>query len=265
MPRFQRQGYALHYEVAGEGFPLLLLPGAGANGSAWRRAGFVSLLENEFACVLFDPPGIGSSEAPSDAEASAVARIAEDVVALADRLRFDRFALWGASAGGAAAMVVAVEHPGRVDAIVLSGAWPGDYEPAREWIENHARESRVSGARRMLENVYAEEGAELPEWTGDALDEDSEMVARILEGLLAYDWTGRAMPAQVTVPTLILVGEQEDLDREAEAAAAAMPNGEAVYIAARGHVGVWPGAPEESIERVLPFLRRHTAHLQLTS
>jgi 3-oxoadipate enol-lactonase/4-carboxymuconolactone decarboxylase len=264
-PRLQRNGYALHYDVGGEGCPLLLLPGAAADGSVWLRAGFVSLLEDEFTCVLFDPPGIGLSEAPSDREASSVGAIADDVVALADELGFGRFALWGASAGGAVATVVAVEDPGRVAALVLSGAWPGDYEPAREWIENHARESRVSGARRMLENVYAEEGAELPEWAGDALDEDSEMVARILEGLLAYDWTGRAMPAQVTVPTLILVGEQEDLNREAEAAAAAMPNAEAVYLAGRGHVGVWPGAPNESVERVLRFLRQATADLQLTS
>jgi 3-oxoadipate enol-lactonase len=210
-------------------------------------------------------PGIGSSETPSDPAAAEVGKIADDVVALADQLRFDRFALWGASAGGAAAIVVAVEHPGRVAALVLSGAWPGDYEPAREPIENLARECRVAGFRRTLENVYAEEGAELPEWAEDMLGADSEMVARILEGQLAYDWARRAMPAQVTVPTLILVGEQEDLDREAEAAAAAMPNAEAVYLAGRGHVGVWPGAPKESLERVLPFLRRHTADLQLTS
>jgi pimeloyl-ACP methyl ester carboxylesterase len=234
-------------------------------GSVWRLAGFVSLLADEFACVLFDPPGIGLTEAPSDPRASAVGAIADDVVALSDQLGFDRFALWGASAGGAAAIVVAVEQPGRVAAVVLSGAWPGDYEPAREWIENLARECRVSGARRTLEKVYAEEGAEVPEWAGDVLDEDGEMVARILEGQLAYDWAGRAMPAQVTVPTLIIVGEQEDPDREAEAAAAAMPNGEAIYITRRGHVGVWPGAPKESIEHVLPFLRRHASDASLES
>jgi uroporphyrinogen-III decarboxylase len=72
------------------------------------------------------------------------------------------------------------------------------------------------------------------------------------------------MPAQVSVPTLILIGEQEDLDREAETAAAAMPHGEAVYIAGRGHIGVWPGAPKESVKRVLPLLRQAAADLRLT-
>jgi pimeloyl-ACP methyl ester carboxylesterase len=82
---------------------------------------------------------------------------------------------------------------------------------------------------------------------------------------LVEDWAGRPMPTQLSVPTLILVGEQEDVEREAEAAAAAMPNGEAVYMSGRGHVGVSPGAPKESAERVLPFLRRTTAELRLTS
>jgi pimeloyl-ACP methyl ester carboxylesterase len=69
-------------------------------GSVWLLAGFVSLLEQEFACVLFDPPGTGSSEVPSDLKEWGAGAIAEDVVALVDELGFDRFALWGQSAGG---------------------------------------------------------------------------------------------------------------------------------------------------------------------
>jgi pimeloyl-ACP methyl ester carboxylesterase len=67
------------------------------------------------------------------------------------------------------------------------------------------------------------------------------------------------LPERVTVPTLILVGEQEDPGREAEAAAAAMPDGQAVYFAGLGHVGVCVGAPEESVARALPFFRRALA------
>ncbi len=35
-----------------------------------------------------------------------------------------------------------------------------------------------------------------------------------------------------------------------------IPDGQAVYFAGPGHVGVWPEAPEESVARALPFLRR---------
>jgi pimeloyl-ACP methyl ester carboxylesterase len=182
MARLERGGFALHYEVVGEGFPLVLLPGAAADGSAWR-AGFVSLLEREFACVLFDPPGMGSSDVPSDLKEWGVGAIAEDVVALADELGFDRFALWGASAGGAAATIVAAEHPGRVAALVLSGAWPADQEQWREYFESTAADVRAWGGMETLARLFAGEELALPDWARESAP-DGEMVARMLEGLL---------------------------------------------------------------------------------
>src|SRR4051812_28265781 len=116
----------VHYEVAGRGFPLLLLPGAAADGAAWRKAGYVELLADTFACVMVDPPGMGRSAEPGDDAAFGVGAIASAVVEVADELGLERFAIWGASAGGSAGIVVAAEYPDRVAALVLSGAWPGD-------------------------------------------------------------------------------------------------------------------------------------------
>jgi pimeloyl-ACP methyl ester carboxylesterase len=233
MPRIECDGFELHYEVMGRGFPLFLLTGAGGDASVWQRAGFVSLLENDFACVLFDPPGVGESGVPSEPRAWAVDAIADNVVAVADHLGFDRFALWGASARGSVAIVVAVEHPGRTAALVLSGAWPADYAPWREWIGNLAAQVRALGVSETLRLWCEQEGAELPGWFDEAV-QDGEIAARYLEGQLAYDWANRAMPEQVRVPTLILVGEQEDPNREAEAAAALMADGKAVYFPGLG-------------------------------
>ena len=138
---------------------------------------------------------------------------------------------------------------------MLSGQWPADYEPWRELIEGLAADCRARGGIGVLTRVYKEEGLALPDWAKE-LAPDGEMIARIIEGQLGYDWAGRALPERVTVPTLILVGEQDDPGREAEAAAAAMPDGQAVYFAGLGHVGVWPEAPGESVARALPFLHR---------
>jgi pimeloyl-ACP methyl ester carboxylesterase len=257
MPRLERDGFELHYEVAGRGFPLFLLTGAGCDASVWRRSGFVSLLERQFACVLFDSPGVGQSSVPAEPSAWAVDAIAGNVVALADHLGFDRFALWGASAGGSVAMVVAVEHPGQVVALVLSSAWPADYEPWREWFGNLAAQFRAVGGPELLTRVYEEEGGQPPEWFAEAA-QYGEIAARYLERQLGYDWAERAMPEQVLVPTLILVGEQEDPNREAEAAAAQMADGKAVYFPGLGHVGNCL-ASAESVQQALPFLQRVTA------
>ena len=183
--------------------------------------------------------------------------IADDVVALADHLGFDRFAVWGQSAGGSVAMVVAVEHPGRVVALVLSGAWPADYEQWREWIENLAAQFRALGGQGTLTRLCEEEGVHFQDWFVEVA-QDGEIVARYLEGQLGYDWAGLAMPEQIRVPTLILVGDEEDPDREAEAAAALMEDAKVVYFPGLGHLGGCI-ASEKSAREARPFLQRVTA------
>jgi hypothetical protein len=87
---------------------------------------------------------------------------------------------------------------------------------------------------------------------------DPEVVAALLEGWLAYDWEGRAAPHQLSVQTLMIVGELGDPDREAEAVAKAMPNASAVTMPRVGHIGVQL-AVDESIAHAHPFLTGFTS------
>src|SRR5829696_1207124 len=101
----------LHHEVVGQGLPLLLLPGAAADGSAWREAGFVDALADVFTCVLVDPPGMGRSPWPDSDDGFAAGAIARAALDVADRLEVDRLAVWGSSTGSAPAIVIAAEQP----------------------------------------------------------------------------------------------------------------------------------------------------------
>jgi pimeloyl-ACP methyl ester carboxylesterase len=58
------------------------------------------------------------------------------------------------------------------------------------------------------------------------------------------------------VPTLIVVGELEDPDGEAQAAARAMPNAEAIILPGFGHFGGWMLSATENIAAARPFLQR---------
>ncbi len=53
-------GVTLHYEVEGDGPPLLLIAGLGANSSAWATV--KPLLVSRFTCITFDNRGTGRSE-----------------------------------------------------------------------------------------------------------------------------------------------------------------------------------------------------------
>jgi len=73
----------------------------------WWSACYVDELSSDFTCVLVDPPGMGGSGTPHRVEAYSLDAIAGDVLALADALGLDRFAVWGQSAGAAVGFVLA--------------------------------------------------------------------------------------------------------------------------------------------------------------
>ncbi|HUG53993.1 MAG TPA: alpha/beta hydrolase [Vicinamibacteria bacterium] len=68
--------------------------------------------------IRIDLPGFGGSTPVADAVATLRGR-ARAVIALADALGLDRFAVLGHSMGGGTAMVLAAEHPARVSHLVL--------------------------------------------------------------------------------------------------------------------------------------------------
>ena len=161
--------------------------------------------------------------------------IAEAVLGVADELGLERFAVWGVSAGGCAAMVLAAEHRERVERLVVSGAWPYDLEEHRSWFTERAAEWRELTGRELLRGAFAAEGLPVPAWAAE-LDPDTAVAAGILAGLPDFDWRGRATPGDIAVPTLIVVGALEDADGEGEQAVREMPDGTYVALPGLDHV-----------------------------
>ncbi|MFB6169917.1 MAG: alpha/beta fold hydrolase [Haloarculaceae archaeon] len=88
-------------------------------------------IDGRFALYAVDMRGFGGSSyrAPIDS----LADLAVDVVQFADALGLETFDLLGWSTGGAVAMVVAADHPDRVERLALVAPVPTrDYYPAYE-------------------------------------------------------------------------------------------------------------------------------------
>jgi poly(3-hydroxyalkanoate) depolymerase len=116
----------IHVQERGEGEPLLLINGLGANTDMW--APFASRFPDR-RIILFDAPGTGRSSTPS--RPMRVSSMANLAAAVLNNRGVESTAVPGYSYGGAIAQEFAYQHPDRVRRLVLAatnfgvGAVPG--------------------------------------------------------------------------------------------------------------------------------------------
>ena len=120
MPNIKlRDGAELYYETHGEGPPLFLVAGLGGDGRFWGDN--VAALAGKFTVVVHDHRGTGRSTL-SRIDYS-VGQMADDALQLIEALGYDKVYWCGHSTGGAMGQVLAIEHPARIDRLVLSATW----------------------------------------------------------------------------------------------------------------------------------------------
>lgn len=115
MPLFDRPDGALHYESAGEGEPVVFLPGLGFDGGAWGYQ--TAALKGDCLAIALDNRGSGHSFAPESGYS--LPEMARDVVDLLDHLEIATASLVGMSLGGMIAQTVAAEYGNRVNRLAL--------------------------------------------------------------------------------------------------------------------------------------------------
>ncbi|QES10134.1 3-oxoadipate enol-lactonase [Streptomyces venezuelae] len=191
------------------GTPLILGPSLGTSLAVWEPQ--LDELARHHRVLRFDLPGHGRSPAVGPVT---VARLAELVLALADRQGWDRFHYAGISLGGAIGAHLAVHRPERVSslAVVCSSARFGD--PAA-WRQRAAR-VRAEGTGPLVAASASRWFADPERSTGtlagkallaDLAAADPEGYAACCEALAAYDL--RAELRGITAPTLVVAGRAD--------------------------------------------------------
>ncbi len=104
-----------YYESLGEGDPVLLVQGLGNTCRSWDE--LTPELAAQFSVIVMDHFGIGRSE--SRRTPRTLADYAVSFVELLDELQLDRVHVVGISLGGIMAQRLAMDHPQRVDRLVL--------------------------------------------------------------------------------------------------------------------------------------------------
>ena len=143
MPKVPIDGFQLYYESAGDGEPLVLIPGFGSGASLWSRQ--IGPLARHFRVVSFDPRGVAQSDKPEGAQT--ISLLADDLAELLRFLSIAKTHVVGVSFGGFVAQEFALRYPQMTRKLVLcctSFGGPNHVGPAPE-VMSEIMQPRAAG------------------------------------------------------------------------------------------------------------------------
>ena len=111
-------GIRLYYETYGTGNPLILLHGNGGSINAFRNQ--IPFFEKYYKVIAIDSRLQGKSGGSPDTISYDL--MASDFNALMDKLKIDSAYVLGWSDGGIDGIIMAMEYPGKVKKLAISGA-----------------------------------------------------------------------------------------------------------------------------------------------
>src|SRR3979490_1187030 len=118
MPKINRNGVNIHYEVHGDGPPLLLTHGYSSTSAMWQ--GQIEALSKHHKLVLWDMRGHGQSDYPDDPGAYSEALTVADMAALLDEVSADSAIVGGLSLGGYMSLAFYRAAPEPVRALLIT-------------------------------------------------------------------------------------------------------------------------------------------------
>ncbi|GGZ05748.1 3-oxoadipate enol-lactonase [Streptomyces poonensis] len=246
----------LQYRCDGpEDAPVLILgPSLGTTWHMWDRQ--IPELTKQWRVVRFDLPGHGGAPAHP---AGSVTELATRLLATLDALGVQRFGYAGCSLGGAVGVELALRHPERVASLALIAASPR-FGTADEWRQrgvivrtNGLDPIARSSPERWFTGGFAAAQPAITEWAVQMVrTTDPGCYIAACEALAAFDV--RAELGRVGVPTLVLVGSDDQVTGPAEARTlvAGIPDARLAVVPGASHL-----VPVEQPAAVTDLLVRH--------
>jgi len=224
-------GVRIHYEVEGNGPPLVLLHGLTRYLELWHEIGYVDSLGRNFKLILIDLRGHGGSDKPHGPEAYKLELLTADVFAVMDDANVTKAHFLGYSMGGRIGFGLAEYSPKRFHSFVIGGANPNEF--SQDLVDS------------FLQLFGKGMGAVIAEFEKGGLKTTPQMRTRLLANdtqalsafVLADEWRANlkcALP-HMTVPCLFFVGEADPNYAGARKCANQLRNAKFISFAGLGH------------------------------
>ena len=235
-------GQQVGFDDVGTGDPVVFLHGFPHRRTLWAPQ--LGALVDRARCIAPDLRGFGESRGSGP---MSMDRYADDVVELMDHLRVDRGVVCGLSMGGYVALALWRRHPERVRGLVLMDTRSGaDNEDAaqkkRDMIAMAQERGSSAVADAMITGMVGRSTRDKCPEIVDAVHSMLESapvdgVVGALEAMIQRPDSAATL-ATITVPTLVIVGEEDALTpvRESESMHRAIADSRLEVIAGAGHV-----------------------------
>lgn len=249
MPKLDRDGVQIHYEVHGDGPPLILTHGYSSTSAMWQ--GQIAALSRHHKLILWDMRGHGQSDYPQDPSAYSEALTIADIAALLDEVGAKRAIVGGLSLGGYMSLAFYRVYPERVRALLIIDTGPGfKKDEAREAWNKRALDTAERLERdglSVLQSASRERST--------VQHRDAKGLALAARGMLTQrDARVIELLPAISVPSLIVVGADDTSFLAAsDYMAARIPGARKVVIPHAGHA-VNIDQPQAFIAAVEPFL-----------
>jgi len=250
MPKINRDGVGIYYEVHGDGPPLLLTHGYSSTSAMWH--GQVDALSRDHKLILWDMRGHGQSDYPDDPNAYSEALTVGDIAAILDAVGAGRAIIGGLSLGGYMSLAFYRAHPERARALLIIDTGPG-------FKKDDAREAWNARALGTADKLDREGLAMLKSATREratAGHRNAKGLALAARSMLTQrDARVIELLPDIKVPSLIVVGADDTPFLAAsDYMAAKIPGAQKVVIPAAGHA-VNIDQPNAFVDAVVPFLK----------
>lgn len=256
-------GVGLAYDDHGVGLPVIFLHAFPLNRSMWNGELKTLLGEEQYRLVALDWRGFGESDIVG--EISPMEMFADDVAGLMDTLGMEDAVLCGLSMGGYAAFAFMRKYPQRAKGLILADTRPGDdTAEAKANRENVARIAETQGTGaiadmqvpRLLSNYTRMHHPEVEARVRQMINAATPQGIAAASRGMALRADSTAILATIACPTLVIVGEQDELTPPpvAQDYAAQIPGAQFMQIALAGHLSNLE-QPEAFLQAVSGFLR----------
>jgi 3-oxoadipate enol-lactonase len=242
MPTLRVPGADLHYEVAGDGAPVVLVHGLALDRRMWDEQ--VESLSDCAMLIRYDARGFGESTRGGP---DVTYTHADDLWHLVDHLGLERVILVGLSMGGRIALEATLTAPRRARALVLLDAvldgvpWDDESRRGMDAIFEALASDGITGAKdAWLQHGFFEPARRRPEV--------ADRLTQMVDGYSGLHWTEPdphgphpdclTLLPTIEAPTTVVVGELDVpcFVEMADVLADAIPGATKVVVRDAGHM-----------------------------